>query len=372
MNCAIVNREALLGAVKRVCAAVDKKQTMPVLSHLLLTVYLRNALEVVATDLEVCACAEVVAAVEEGGFQACVPAVRFAEALDALTAEEATVILEGTDKLLLVAGPCRYEFALLPADEFPQGLAPGDPLLSFAPGLLPRLFNAVKHAASTDATKYHLGGAFLARDQGRILAVATDGHRLSITAVDHPEAVELGTKGFILPAKTMRLLAGAVGTLELSRSGSEVVFDSADYRVTSRLLEGDYPDFRRVIPANLTELIIVDRLAFVAAVTACGVVADDKNKSVLLQSWAGSGELALSTLGATGACFACLPSTAEHSLELNMRFDGRYLLDALKSLPGGKVWLRYGAQGCPLLLLPADMSGFDERVEVLMPMRSGS
>lgn len=363
-----VEREALLATVNRVAGAVEKKATMPVLSHFLFDVLLRGVIRITGTDLEVRAAAECPAAVPEGGFSLCVPADKFKAALASIVSDEVTLTLAGQGRLTLDGGLCRYEFACLPGDEYPGDAAVDRPAFTFPPGLVPRLIGAVHHTASRDASKYNLCGICLRHDQGRFLAVSTDGHRLSLAAVENPDAEEIGL-GFTLPNKATKLLSGFNGSLEFSRRGTEAIFDSASFTVGSRLLEGDFPDFRRVVPVGHTNIVIVRRQQIIDAITACGVVADDKGKSILIETSADV--LTVSALGDTGTCTAVIQCSKESGeQELRMRFDSRYLLAALSSLNGDEAWIKYGSPDAPLLLLPADMSGFDERLEVLMPMRA--
>lgn len=370
----VVDRKHLLDTLGRVLGAVDKRSTLPILSHVLLTVYMRNAVGLVATDLELRAAAECVAGVPGGGGQICVPADKLRAALASVECVEVSAEVATDLRMTITAGGARFELACLPADEFPGTLSDEiDTDVTFAPGLLPRLFKAVGHASGIDLAKQHLCGIYLTHENERLTAVATDGHRLALAGIsqDQVSGVDDFGPGLILATKVTRLLSGLDGTIEFARARKdkdlvqELIFASNQATLTARLLDAQYPDFRRVVPEGGELCLVAQRQRLIDALQACGVMADDDGKSVLLT--AAGEEIALSSLGACGTVNVTVPCSGGEGFV--SRVNSRYLLQALGSLTGDEVFIKSNGPGSPLLILPVDHGGFDERLEVLMPMR---
>lgn len=363
----VADRKHLLDTLGRVLGAVDKRSTLPILSHVLLTVYLRNAVGFVATDLELRADARCVAGVPGGGGQICVPADKLRAALASVECTEVAVDISADLRMTITAGGARFELACLPADQFPGTLSDDiDADIIFAPGHLPRMFKAVGHASGIDQTKHHLCGIYLSRENDRLTAVATDGHRLSLAGVTHDQAAEFGP-GLIIPSKAARLLTGLVGSIGYGRApkAQELIFCSDQATLTARRLDAEFPAFRRVVPEGGTLCLVAHRERLIDALQACGVMADDDGKSVLLT--AAGDELVLSSLGSLGTVVVTVPCSGGEGFI--SRVNSRYLLQALGALTGDEVFIKNNGPGSPLLILPVDHGGFDERLEVLMPMR---
>lgn len=363
----IANRKNLLDTLGRVLGAVDKRSTLPILSHVLMTVYLRNAIGFVATDLEIRAAAECTAGVPGAGGQVCVPADKLKGILSSLSSSEIRGELRDNGELILEADGARFAIATLPAEEYPAALADDiDAPLTFRPGTLPALLRAVAHAASQDASKWNLCSVHLVAEGERLTAVATDGHRLSLAGISHDQAGEFGP-GLLLASKAARLIGNITGTISHGRrpKDSEVIFCADEANITARLVDGDFPDFRRFVPKPSTIALHLVREVLIDALQACGVCSDDQGKSVLLKGAADS--LTLSALGATATATIVIPCSQGEGF--TARVNSRYLLQALSALNGEEVCIKQDGPTGPLLLVPVDHGGFDERLEVLMPMR---
>ena len=364
----VANRQRFLEAVSRVVGAVDKRSTMPSLSHVLITVYMRGALGITATDLEIFAVAECEAGVPGGGGKVCVPAEKIKGVLDAIGAEEITATVH-ENELIIEADGFRFALSCLPVEEYPAVPEHTEiPLVSFAPGELPRIIRACGHAMGTDQiTKAHLCGIHLLHESGRITAVASDGHRISIAGRSHPQA-QVFDKGLTLPSKACRLIASTMAGLEYSRQDDSLVhFDSLCSRISSRLIDGEFPNFRRVIPQDSPGSITVDRQRLAEALAACGVVGDDKGKSVTME---GDGEvLTVTALGPQGTATGHVPCIGGEGFKI--RVPSRQLLQALKALEGEEVFIKYKDETTPLLLVPIDHGPWDERLELIAALKVG-
>lgn len=364
-----VERERLTATLGRVMGAVDKRSTLPILTHVLMTVYLRGAVGFLATDLEVAAAAECAADVPRAGGEVCVCAEKFKAALAAIDADEVKVERFG-DEIKVSGGLFEFVLPVLPPDEFPRVDADHTFYADVQAGILTRLIKAVSHAAAKgDINKAHLAGVHLDGDMAsdRLQAVGTDGHRLSLAAVSFDNVGELG-KPFTLSTKGCNLAAWLPGSLELRRSSSSVAFSHSESRVVARLAEGEFPRYRRVIPASMPSHLVANREAMVAAVEAALVMAEGEGRSVLL-TWSSGDRLQVSALGPVGSCVADVPCQSDSEMGLSIRVNSRYLIQALESLEGEEVFVKWGGDRDPLLLTPVDLGCFDERLEVVMPMR---
>lgn len=365
-----VDRSTLESAIKRVMGAVAKKSTMPILRHIRLTACLRNAMTLAATDLEIRYEVEIVAGVKAAGWDICLPADKLFGAVS--SGDEETIIFDldqMNDRMLIKNGPCHYEIACLPAEEFPGSSDIGATVCVIPPGIIPRLINAVGHGASRDAIKFNLCGIHFRSNADRLEAAATDGHRLSLASITVPSPAEIDRlQPFTLHSRACQLAKALYGAIDFGLEANLVSFELPNSILSARLIEGEYPDVRRVIRTDYTDLIIVDRQKLIDAILACGVMAEDEGRSVKIESR--GEELVISALGENGTCTAVIPCSGEEIRnELAMRLNSKYLHQALESLSGDEVWIKYLSENTPLLLFPADMSGFDERIEVLMPMR---
>ncbi len=361
------DKNELLTALARVIGAVDKRTLLPILNHVLVTVFLRNTISITATDLDIFASADAAAGVPRDGGEFCVPAEKLKGALEAAPGDRISFDFDGEKELTITSEECRFVLATLPADQFPLLPNPnGGDIGTFPQGIFGRIVKAIGHAVSRDSLKGNLGTICLCdHNGGRITAVATDGHRLSLASFDGNDP-EICNPDLMLPIKTVRLLACINDSLTITRFDAQniVHFDGRSSRVSSRLIEGDYPDYRRVIPTDYTKSVHVDSDCLIAALEACGVVSDGKARSASLTS---AGEnLLVTALGSQGELSYSIPCGGDSDLIVSV--NATYLLQALKAL-GGEVFIKYDTGSKPLLIIPVDHGYWTERLEVVMPVR---
>ncbi len=373
----IVEKGNIVQALGRVLGAIDRRSSIPSLSHVKIDVLLRGAICITATDLEMVATVECPATVPAAGGAVCVPAELFKGAL-AANSGQIEISLRGL-KLEIEGNDRRYELACLPAGEFPQPPQHWEsPACYFEPGVLSRLLKAVGHAICQDEAKYNLCGVYLCQDQGRLTAVASDGHRLSLAGVELPEATI--DRGFLLPAKAVRILSTVERGVTLSvgtpgKNDSQVLFDQigGGFELSVRLMDGQFPPYRRIIPDDHGDSFTVDSVVLAAAIEAAAVVSEAQTKSATLhatEEHLGEG-LTVSALGACGVATATVPCLGGTGYKTTA--NAKYLMQALKSL-GGEVFIKHGGTAPTVLMVPVDhdttgLGGFDERLEIVMPYK---
>lgn len=354
----------LLATLGRVLGAVDKRSALPVLSHVLMTVFLRGAVDFTACDLDIFAASECPATVPGAGGAVCVPAERLRGAIQAIPGPEIEFTLEEDLQLAVQSGEFRLVLSCLPGDEFvAQTEASGGAIACFRPEVLPRLVKEVSHAMGQDVQKSTLCGVGLRYESGRLTAVATDGHRLSLSGIDFPGLD--GFYGYTFPAKLCKLLPAVNGSIEMYAAENTVQLNDPHTNLSARLLEGEFPSYRRVIPTDHPGTLTVSIGDLVAAVEACGVVSEDRFRTVSLEATDES--LSVSALGTQGTARVTLPCAGGEGFRLSC--NSRYLLQALESLRGEEVCIKYGPDSAPVLFIPLDHSGWDERLELIMPLK---
>jgi len=329
---------------------VESRNTIPILSNVLLTAT-ADTLTVRGTDLDIEATASVAASCSPGAI--CVDAKLFA-GIVAKAGGDISLQTEG-DKLIVKSGRSRFSLQTLPAEDFPT-MAGGTFDATFDIDLA-ALFAPVAFAISTEETRYYLNGVFFRGYDGKTVAVATDGHRLG----RHFGAATADFEGVIVPRKTVSLLPK--GTVLVSVSTNRIQISSADFVMTSKLIDGTFPDYERVIPKANDKIVTVDRDEMMKAADRVAAVSSERGKAVKLSI--APGGIALSASSEVGQ--AEDEVAAEYSGEpAVIGFNAGYLRDIMTVLPSGSVTLAIADGGSPGLITSA---GFEGLTLVAMPMR---
>ena len=283
-----VERAELLKSLSHVHRVVERRNTIPILANVLLRA--ENArLSFKATDLDLEVIETVAAEVNPGGVTT-VPAHMFYEIVRKLP-EGAQVVLEASgDRAVMSirAGRSRFTLQTLPESDFPD-LAAGDLTHKFTVGAadLKRLIDKTQFAISTEETRYYLNGIYLhtaGAGKGLMLrAVATDGHRLAQFELAAPPGAE-GMPGIIVPRKTVgevqRLIDNGEGEITVELSQSKIRFTFGDVVLTSKLIDGTFPDYSRVIPLGNDKQLEVDKKEFEQAVDRVSTVASERGRGM--------------------------------------------------------------------------------------------
>lgn len=367
-----VERAELLKSLGHVHRVVERRNTIPILANVLVKAE-KSALNLKATDLDLEVIETIAAEVSPAG-STTVPAHMFYEIVRKLPEGSQVVLESSSDRAVLAirAGRSRFTLQTLPESDFPD-LAAGDMSHKFtlAAADMKRLINKTQFAISTEETRYYLNGIYLhtagSGKTASLRAVATDGHRLAQADLDVPSGAA-GMPGIIVPRKTVievqRLIEDNEAEVQIQLSNAKIRFSIGDVVLTSKLIDGTFPDYARVIPSGNDKELVVDKKDFEAAVDRVSTVSSERGRAVKLSLSAG--KLVLSVTN---------PDSGSATEEIEVEYDGdpidigfnsRYLLDIAGQLDGEAAVLKLADPGSPTLIQDKDAKG---ALYVLMPMR---
>ena len=367
-----VERAALLKSLGHVHRVVERRNTIPILANVLIKAD-KSKLAFKATDLDLEVTETIAAEVGPPG-STTVPAHMFYEIVRKLP-EGAQIVLEASgDRAMLAirAGRSRFTLQTLPESDFPD-LAAGDMTHTFklAAADLKRLIDKTQFAISTEETRYYLNGIYLhsagADKTPMLRAVATDGHRLAQFELPLPEGAA-GMPGIIIPRKTVgevqRLIEDNDAEITIELSQGKIRFTLGDAVLTSKLIDGTFPDYGRVIPVGNDQELTVDKKEFEQAVDRVSTVSSERGRAVKLSL--SNGKLMLSVTNPDSGSATEEIEVEYGSEPLDIGFNSRYLLDIAAQLEGEAAVLKLSDPGSPTLIQDRDTKG---ALYVLMPMR---
>jgi DNA polymerase-3 subunit beta len=333
----------------------------------------KSKLSLKATDLDLEVIDAVAAEVAPGG-STTVPAHMFYEIVRKIP-EGAQIVLEASgDRAVLAirAGRSRFTLQTLPESDFPD-LAAGEMTHRFTVGAadLKRLIDKTQFAISTEETRYYLNGIYLhttgSGKSAMLRAVATDGHRLAQVELPLPSGAA-GMPGIIIPRKTVgevqRLIEDAAAEVSIELSQGKIRFSIGDVVLTSKLIDGTFPDYARVIPLGNDKELVVDKKDFEASVDRVSTVSSERGRAVKLSITAG--RLLLSVTNPDSGSATEEIEVEYGSDPIDIGFNSRYLLDIAAQIEGEVAVLKLADPGSPTLIQDRDSAG---ALYVLMPMR---
>jgi DNA polymerase-3 subunit beta len=368
MSLISTSRETLLAPLQAVAGIIERRHTLPILSNVLMT-SAANRLTFIATDIEIEISATAARAEAIETKAVTVGARKLLDILRALP-DAAEVTLAHADKRLQVrSGKSRFQLQTLPPEDFPRLAAPEGSMASFdvPQQALKHLLALVQYAMAQQDIRYYLNGLLMVLEGDELRVVATDGHRLAL-ATKVVDAKDIGRHEVILPRKTIvelaKLLAERDAAVTIELSGSQARFRFDDVLLASKLIDGKFPDYQRVIPSGHPKRLRVNRQILAQALQRAAILTSDKFRGVrwMLED----GKLAIS-------CTNADHEEAQEELDVSYRgealdigFNVQYFLDVLGVLDCEEVDIALGdANSSALLTVP----GRDDYRYVVMPMR---
>ena len=367
------SRDTLLQAVQVVVGIVERRHTLPILGHVLIR---KTGAQVTftTTDLECQVSTQAEIGSGRGDIATTVAAHKLTEILRALPADQALTLTATKARLTLQAGKSRFTLQTLPAEDFPAGrAADAGPAWRLPQAVLAGLLDRVAFAMASHDIRYYLNGVLVTAEGRRLTVVATDGNRL---AVAHAElAQDMERQEFILPRKTVlelqRLLRsstegadGAEGEVAISLSSAQARFAFSGISFISKLIEGKFPDYQRVIPKGNEQLVTVGRAALLTSLERAALLTSDKFRGVRLTLAANLLRITASNAAQEEALEELTVDHTGPNLEIGLNVA--YVIDLLAHSSAETVQLAFrDAQASVLFTLP-DQPDF---AYVLSPMR---
>jgi DNA polymerase-3 subunit beta len=367
-----LERAALLKSLGHVHRVVERRNTIPILSNVLLQAN-GGSLLLKATDLDLEITESIAADIGQKGATT-LPAHTLYDIVRKLP-DGAQVSLEAvgdSGQLLLRSGRSRFTLQSLPETDFPD-MATGELGHRFAlpAGELKKLIDKTQFAISTEETRYYLNGIFMHTvdvDGATMLrAVATDGHRLARVEIPAP-AGAAGMPGVIIPRKAVaevqKLIEDASADVAIEMSTTKARFTFGDVVLTSKLIDGTFPDYGRVIPSGNDKRLVVEREAFARAVDRVSTISSERGRAVKLSLL--DGKLTLSVTNPDSGSAIEELEVDYDSTPLDIGFNAKYLLDITGQLSSDTALFRLADPGSPTLVQDREGSS---ALYVLMPMR---
>ncbi|KQM19283.1 DNA polymerase III subunit beta [Novosphingobium sp. Leaf2] len=369
---ATIERATLLRCLSHVQSVVERRNTIPILSNVLIEAAAGGALRIMATDLDL-QVVETLSAVSVEQAGAITVSAHLLFDIARKLPEGSQVSLDAADNRMVVkAGRSRFQLPTLPRDDFPM-IAEGELPTSFeiAAATLAQLIDRTRFAISTEETRYYLNGIFLHVSDEEMKAAATDGHRLARFTIARPDGAE-GMPDVIVPRKCVgelrKLLEEALDTNVLvDLSASKIRFTMGGEHgvvLTSKLIDGTFPDYTRVIPTGNDKLLKVDPKTFFQGVDRVATIATEKTRAVKMALDTDRVTLSV-TSPDNGTAAEEVP--AQYSSEgFEIGFNANYLKDILGQIEGDTVELHLADAAAPTLIRQDEKS---PALYVLMPMR---
>lgn len=367
-----INQKELTKALTAAARVSPARSTIPILSHIHFEAKSPNKVAIRATDLDIEITIKADAKVEQGG-DICVPAGAFRDIANKLNSG-ADVSLQFDDKRLTIkSGRSKFNLNTLPVEDWPEIVAGETPhRFEIASEAIGRMFGSTGFAISTEETRYYLNGIFFhvagVGQEARLRVVATDGHRLSRYDIDLPPQATEAMPGIIIPRKTVteveRLLKDSPELITIGLSTQFIRFELGSIIISSKIVDGTFPDYARVIPSNSTKQADIDSGALKASVARVSTVSSERGRAVKM-TFRGSGltnSVYNPDMGDAVDEIDCHWSSHE---QLEIGFNSNYVQECMDALGSGSVCMKFTDPGSPSIMTGKD----DALLIVLMPMR---
>jgi DNA polymerase III subunit beta len=364
---ATIERATLLKSLGHVQSVVERRNTIPILSNVLIEARDDGSIRLMATDLDLQVDESVPANVTQAG-AITISAHTFFDIVRKLPEGSQVELTAAEGKMQVVAGRSRFNLSTLPRDDFPV-IAEGELPTRFElpAATLRQIIEKTRFAISSEETRYYLMGIFFHIIDDQLRAAATDGHRLARITVGKPDGAD-GMPDVIVPRKCVqelyRLLEELEGTVEISLSPTKIRFGLGSAILTSKLIDGTFPDYNRVIPTGNDKLLKLDPKSFSAGVDRVSTIASEKTRAVKISVDRDKVTLSVTSPENGVATEELAADYGSDGIEIG--FNAKYLLDILGEIDGDTVEVHLADAAAPTLLRENDKSN---ALYVLMPMR---
>ena len=360
-------QEQVLSVLQSVAGIVERRHTLPILANVLIR-KTGTSVQVTTSDLEIQIRTSAELGGDTGDFTTTVGARKLIDILRTLPSDQTVSIESSQGKLLLKGGKSRFTLQTLPAEDFPlvQESASFGPVFSVPQKTLKDLLNQVSFAMAVHDIRYYLNGILFVAEGQQLSLVATDGHRLAYSSATLD--VEVPKQEVILPRKTVlemqRLLSDADGAIQMQFANNQAKFSFEGMEFVTKLVEGKFPDYNRVIPKNHKNEIVLGRAALLASLQRTAILTSDKFKGVKLNIDPGCLRVASNNAEQEEAVDELDIDYSGDSIEVG--FNVTYLIDVLLNMPQDLVKLELSDSNSSALITIPDNAHFKY---VVMPMR---
>jgi DNA polymerase III subunit beta len=360
-------QEKVLGALQSVSGIVERRHTLPVLANVLIR-KTGPQIELTTSDLEIQVRTSAELGGDGGNFATTVGARKLIDILRSMPADQTVTLSANQNKLTLQGGKSRFTLQTLPSDDFPlvQEAADFGPMFSVPQKTLKLLVNQVHFAMAVHDIRYYLNGILFVAEGKSLTLVATDGHRLALAQATLD--TEIPKQEVILPRKTVlelqRLLKDEDTPIEMRFAGNQAKFSFSGMEFVTKLVEGKFPDYNRVIPKNHKNSVTLGSAPLLASLQRAAILTSEKFKGVRVNFEPGSLRIASSNAEQEEAKEELEIDYAGDSIEIG--FNVTYLIDAMLNMSQEMVKLELQDTNSSVLITVPEQTGFKY---VVMPMR---
>ena len=360
-------QEKVLSALQSVAGIVERRHTLPILANVMIR-KTGSQIQLTTSDLEIQIRTSAVLDGDAGNFTTTVGARKLIDILRTMPSDQSVSLESSQNKLILKGGKSRFTLQSLPAEDFPlvQEAANFGPVFSVPQKTLKALLSQVSFAMAVHDIRYYLNGILFVAEGKQLSLVATDGHRLAFSSATLD--VEVPRQEVILPRKTVlemqRLLSDKEGAIEMQFAGNQAKFSFEGMEFVTKLVEGKFPDYNRVIPKNHKNIITLGRTTLLASVQRTAILTSEKFKGVRLNIEPGTLRVASNNAEQEEAVDELDIDYAGDAIEIG--FNVTYLIDALTNMAQDMVKIELADSNSSALLTIPDDAAFKY---VVMPMR---
>ncbi len=360
-------QQKLLEALQSVAGIVERRHTLPILANVLLR-KTGEQIEFTTSDLEIQVRTQATLGGDSGNLSTTVGARKLIDILRTLPADQVVTLTASGAKLTLTGGKSRFTLQTLPADDFPLVNEAADfgPAFSVPQKTLKTLINQVHFAMAVHDIRYYLNGILFVAEGKQLTLVATDGHRLGLAQAQLE--TDIPKQEVILPRKTVlelqRLLKDEDTPIEMRFAGNQARFNFSGMEFVTKLVEGKFPDYNRVIPKNHKNSVTLGRATLLASLQRAAILTSDKFKGVRVNIEPGLLRIASSNAEQEEAKEEIEIDYGGDTIEVG--FNVTYLMDALSNIPHDMVKIELQDGNASALITVPEQTGFKY---VVMPMR---